>query len=209
MELKERDEQVTNVPDAEARTASPTPDDGLEPLISLASALLDTDRIRIVAHLVGGPANRMQLAEATGLAHKDLLRQLDLLREHGLVKLSEPAPRQSDAYSPYELNEEAFRAARKAMGKYKGRKPRPTDARELTLETFLPGGKLTSFPRKNDQLLTVLGEIAGKFETEKQYTEREVNVILEEVNEDYCTLRRCLVDFGYLSRSGGIYTRNE
>jgi hypothetical protein len=53
-----------------------------------------------------------------------------------------------------------------------------------------------------------LNEIAGKFEPERQYAEREVNVILEDINEDYCTVRRFLVDYGYLSRSGGIYTRN-
>lgn len=181
--------------------------DPLEPLITLAAALLDTDRLRIVAELVAGPANRMELAEATGLPHKDLLRQLDTLQSFGLVKPQEPALRQPDAYSPYELNAEAFRAARQAMGKHKGNKPRPTDAREMTLLTFMPGGKLSALPLKQGQLLTVLAEIARKFDAEKQYAEREVNVILEEVNEDYCTLRRSLVDYGYLSRSGGIYVR--
>jgi hypothetical protein len=123
------------------------------------------------------------------------------------VKLEEPAPRNPDAYSRYELSKEAFRAARQAMGKYKGRKPRPTDPRELTLETFMPGGKLTALPKKEEQILTILGEIADKFEPEKQYAEGEVNVILEDVNEDYCTVRRLLVDYGYLSRTGGVYTK--
>lgn len=180
----------------------------IEPLISLASALLDTDRVRIVAALVGEPANRMKLTELTGLSTKELLRQLGILQYFRLVRLEEPVPRRPDAYSRYELNMEAFRAARQAMGKYKGVKPRPTDARELVLETFMPGGKLAALPRKNDQIVVILTEIARKFETEKQYTEREVNVILEEVDEDYCTLRRCLVDYGYLSRAAGIYTKN-
>ena len=182
-------------------------EDALQPLIALASALLDTDRLRVAAALVAGPANRMELSQATGIGHKDLLRQLDLLQEFGLVKLKEPAPRQPDAYSPYELNTEAFRAARQAMGKYKGVKPRPRDARLLTLETFLPGGKLVAFPRKNDQMITVLNEVVQKFEPEKRYDERDVNVILEEVNEDYCTIRRLLVDYGYMERSGGVYVR--
>jgi hypothetical protein len=191
----------------EAAAESPAEDEALQPLISLASALLDTDRLRIAAALVGGPASRMDLEKATGVSHKELLRQLDLLREFGLVKLQEPAPRQPDAYSPYELNTEAFRAARQAMGKYKGVKARPRDSRLLTLETFMPGGKLTAFPRKQEQIVTILDEIAVKFDTEKQYAEREVNVILEDINEDYCTIRRLLVDYGYLARSGGIYTR--
>jgi ArsR family transcriptional regulator len=183
-------------------------ENALEPLIALANGLFDTDRLRIAAALVGRAASRMDLAESTGLSHRELLRQLGLLEYFGLVKLKEPAPRQPDQYSLYELNEEAFRSARQAMGKYRGRKPRPTDARQMTLETFMPGGKLYALPRKQEQIQTVLGEIAQKFTTERQYTEREVNVILEEVNEDYCTIRRCLVDYGYLSRSGGIYTKN-
>ena len=183
--------------------------DPIEPLISLASALLDTDRLRIAAALAAKPANRMELAEATGLSHRDLLRQLDILRSHDLVRLQEPAPRQPDQYSKYELNTEAFKAARQAMGKYKGVKPRPTDSRLMTLETFMPGGKLVAMPHKQEQILTILSEMAAKFEPEKKYAEREVNEILEEVNEDYCTLRRFLVDYGYLSRDRGVYVKRD
>ena len=99
------------------------------------------------------------------------------------------------------------------MGKYKGVRKRPSDSREMTLETFMPGGKLSAMPLKQSQIVVILEEIARKFEPEKQYTEREVNVILEEINEDYCTTRRYLVDYGYLSRTrdGSVYyerTRN-
>ena len=184
-------------------------DDGLEPLITLASALLDTDRLRIAAALVAGPASRNQLHEATGLSHRDLLRQVGILEEAGLIQPEIPT-RQPDPYTPYVLRQEAFTAARKAMGKYKGVKKRPSDTREMILETFMPGGKLTALPHKQNQIVTVLTEIAQKFEPEKQYTEREVNVILEDINEDYCTVRRYLVDYGYMSRTGGgsVYTRN-
>ena len=37
----------------------------------------------------------------------------------------------------------------------------------------MPGGKLAALPRKQEQLITVLDEIARKFEPEKQYKERE------------------------------------
>ncbi len=68
-------------------------EDPTEPLIALASALMDVDRLRIAGKLAEGSANRMELAEATGLSHRELLRQLGLLQYFGLVKLSEPAPR--------------------------------------------------------------------------------------------------------------------
>ncbi|HKP51984.1 MAG TPA: DUF2087 domain-containing protein [Chloroflexia bacterium] len=196
------------IPSEAAPAEAPADENVVEPLVSLASAFMDVDRLKIAARLAEGPANRMQLAEATGLRHKDLLRQLGLLQYFGVVRLSEPAPRSPDHYSPYELADEAFRAARQAMGKYKGRKPRPTDARLMTLETFMPGGKLTAFPKKHDQMVVLMDEIARKFEPDREYKEKEVNVILEDVNEDYCTIRRILVDYGYLSRHKGIYTKN-
>jgi ArsR family transcriptional regulator len=197
----------TTEQDKVAVADSATDENVLEPLISLANALFDTDRLRIAAHLVAGPASRMELAQMTGLSQRELLRQVGLLQYFGLVK-TEGDVRNPDHHTRYELNQEAFRAARQAMGKFRGVKPRPTDSRELTLETFMPGGKLVAFPKKNDQMVVILTEMAQKFEAGKQYTEKEVNVILEDINEDYCTLRRCLVDYGYLSRSAGVYNRN-
>lgn len=182
-------------------------DTGVEALVNLASALFDLDRLRIAAALSNGPANRMELAEKVGLSHRELIRQLDLLQYFRLAKPETHSAGQPDHYTRYVLNEEGFRQARQAMAKYRGQKPRPTDAREMTLETFMPGGKLTAFPRKHEQLLIILDEVAEKFEFEKQYKEREIDVILEEVNEDYCTLRRHLVDFRYLTRDKGIYSR--
>jgi ArsR family transcriptional regulator len=183
--------------------------DLLEPLISLASGLLDPERLRIAGVLASGPANRMELAEATGLSHKDLARQLAAMQELGLIRLQQPVPAHPDHYSRYELDSETFRAARQAMGKYKGTRPRPTDSRERTLDIFMPGGKLVALPKKQEQIVTVLEEMASRFEAGRQYSEREVNVILEEVNEDYCTPRRLLVDYGYLSRSRGVYKKED
>ena len=191
----------------ESAPAQHDEENGLEPLISLASALLDLDKLRIAALLANGPANRMDMARSTGLSHRELLRLLDSLQSFGLVKLQEPAPRDPDAYSLYELNQQTFAAARKAMGKYKGVRKRPSDSRELTLDTFMPGGKLMAMPLKQGQIVVVLEEIARKFEPERAYTEREVNALLEEINEDYCTTRRSLVDYGYLSRKNGVYVK--
>ncbi len=183
-------------------------DSALEALVNVAGALVDFDRLRVVAALVLCPANRVELSEATGLGHKDLLRHLESLKESGLVQLQGPTAVAPDHYSLYSLNLQAFSAARKAIGQMRGQKPRSRDERERTLQVFMPGGKLNAFPLKQEQIVVILDEVAGKFEPTKEYKEREVNVILEDVNEDYCTLRRYLVDFGYLSRSNGVYIKN-
>src|SRR6476661_8477215 len=106
MEKRMSSEQESTVaeaaPNGQADTASPVqPEVDIEPLIALASALLDTDRLRIAGALANGPANRMELAEATGLSHRELLRQLDILMNFSVVKLEEPAPRTPDQYTRY------------------------------------------------------------------------------------------------------------
>lgn len=185
--------------------------EAIQPLIALASALLDNDRLRIAGLLAGGPANRMEMAQATSLSHKELVRHLDSLQSFGVVKLQEPAPRDPDAYSRYELNAETFRAARQAMGKFKGVRKRPSDSRLMTLETFMPDGKLSAMPLKQPQIVIILDEISLRFDSEKQYSERDINVILKDISEDdYATIRRYLVDYGYLTRTrdGSVYRKN-
>ena len=137
--MPDNEEKENSTPQADDNS------DALQPLMALATALLDTDRLRIAGLLAGGPANPMQMEQASGISHRDLLRHLDSLQNFGIVKLQDPAPRDPDHYSPYELNAATFKAARQAMGKYKGVRKRPTDSRELTLETFMPDGKLTAF----------------------------------------------------------------
>jgi hypothetical protein len=39
------------------------------------------------------------------------------------------------------------------------------------------------------------------------YPERQVNAILQEVDPDYATLRRYLVDAGLMQRDQGVYWR--
>jgi hypothetical protein len=193
----------------ESVSGEQTDENALEPLISLASAFLDLDRLRVAAVLANGPASRMELEAETGISHRDLLRLLDNLQSFGIVKLQDPAPRDPDHYSPYELDLNAFTAARKAMGKYKGVRKRPSDSREMTLETFMPGGKLHTMPLKQGQIVVILDEIARRFEPDRQYSEREINTLLEETTEDFATVRRFLVDYGYLTRTrdGSVYQK--
>jgi len=72
------------------------------------------------------------------------------------------------------------------------------------------GGRLTVVPRRaarREQLLTHLAQTL--FETERSYTEPEVNDVLRTVHEDSSALRRYLVEAGKLSRTrdGSSYRR--
>ncbi|HBQ87388.1 MAG TPA: transcriptional regulator [Syntrophomonas sp.] len=63
-----------------------------------------------------------------------------------------------------------------------------------------PDGPLKTLSMKEKSRLVVLDQIAGRFEASHIYSEKEINSILMTACEDYITLRRYLVDYGFLER---------
>lgn len=61
-------------------------------------------------------------------------------------------------------------------------------------------GRMIKFPKKEKQKLATLRVIIKQFDKEKQYSEKEINEILKSIYDDYVTLRRYLVEYGFLDR---------
>ena len=61
-------------------------------------------------------------------------------------------------------------------------------------------GPLKNFSLKEKQRLVVLQEIAKRFQHDRIYNEKEVNQILRPIYEDYVTVRRYLIEYGFLDR---------
>lgn len=74
-----------------------------------------------------------------------------------------------------------------------------------------PDGPLSHFPKKQKVKLAILRHIMKRFDTHKKYTEKEVNEILRTVDTDYVTLRRYLIEYGFLDRKddGSMYWVKE
>ncbi|MEJ8548807.1 DUF2087 domain-containing protein [Brevibacillus borstelensis] len=71
------------------------------------------------------------------------------------------------------------------------------------LKRYFPegtGGPLKTFPMKEKQRVVVLRQIAKRFESDRTYTEKEVNEFLKALYDDYVTVRRYLIDYGFLDR---------
>lgn len=74
---------------------------------------------------------------------------------------------------------------------------------EAVLLKYFPqeaGGRLKTFHLKEKQKVVVLREIARRFQQERVYSEKEVNEILQEVYDDYVTIRRYLIEYGFMDR---------
>lgn len=73
-------------------------------------------------------------------------------------------------------------------------------------------GRLTAFPAKRKKKLYALFLIAEKFESDRDYTEKEVNEIINSatVFRDPATIRRELYDLYFLNREkDGTHYRKE
>ncbi len=79
------------------------------------------------------------------------------------------------------------------------------DERAKTIQTFFKNGKLVSLPAKRRKRLCVLEKIWQDFSPNKVYSESEVNEIIRVYYDDFCTIRRELIDNGFMIRSGGKY----
>lgn len=62
-------------------------------------------------------------------------------------------------------------------------------------------GSLKSYPSKEKKKIIVLEQITRNFNIGKTYPEKEINRILARIYEDYATVRRALIEYGFLSRS--------
>ncbi len=79
--------------------------------------------------------------------------------------------------------------------------------KKKVLRAFMHDGVLSAIPAQRKKQQIILEEIVKAFEYERRYTEKEVNHILVDVNEDVAALRRGMIDFGLMERSQGLYWR--
>ena len=73
--------------------------------------------------------------------------------------------------------------------------------KEKVLETFFKDGKLTTFPSKEKRKIIVLQKIINYFSYSNTYTEKDINDILKNIYDDYVTIRRYLIQYGFMDRN--------
>lgn len=77
------------------------------------------------------------------------------------------------------------------------------EQQEILKNTFLSLEplKLKVFSKKEKKKIVILRQIAAQFEAGREYSEPEVNAILKDIWDDFATMRRYLIEYGYLERT--------
>ncbi len=61
--------------------------------------------------------------------------------------------------------------------------------------------KLKVFSSREKKKIVILRKIAEQFDKDKRYSEKEVNVILKAIYDDFATIRRYLIEYGFMERT--------
>lgn len=76
-----------------------------------------------------------------------------------------------------------------------------SEKEKFTKQYFDENGHLREYPSKAKRKVIVLQVIANLFKKDISYTEVEVNRILKRIYDDYVTIRRALIEYGFMDRN--------
>jgi biotin operon repressor len=177
--------------------------------VGLFKALADPSRLRLLAALRERPLYPEVLAERLKLSPSTVSFHLKKLEAAGLVTSS-----REQYYVVYRPVEALLGRTLGELVRLDGAEEREQSGRERAyrrkvLETFFAYGRLRSIPVQRKKRRIVLEQLVESFELDRDYPESEVNEVLGEYHEDFCTLRRELIMEKLMTRAEGVYRRTE
>ena len=175
--------------------------------ITLFKCLADKSRIQILKSLMEEDMYVERLAERLNLTPATISFHLKKLVDAGAV-----TSRKEQYYTVYAINGDVFNVSILDILREESEEKNLQDEREeayrkKVLDAFFEYGKLKSIPAQRKKELIVLKEIAKSFEPGRDYTEREVNIIIADFHDDFCTIRRDMISEHILVRDKGMYRK--
>ncbi len=181
--------------------------------IKFFKCLADNSRLRIINNLLKEPMYVELLSEKLDITPSTVSFHLKKLMDSGIVY-----SKKEQYYVIYYINSELFNSSlidlitdenseNEVNRDEEIEKKRTEEYRKKVLESFLEYGKLKSIPVQRKKRRIILEFMIEAFEENREYTEREVNIIIADFHDDFCTLRREFISEELMEREKGIYKR--
>jgi len=170
-------------------------------LVDFFRIVSDDERLRIIGFLANHDRSADELASLLRIKPSAVVHHLAKLEGIGIVRAVT-----SGTSLRYALDIEALRHMRQeALSRRDtGDASAPTEGDDFTrraLRNNVKGERLLRIPANRRTRDVILDWLAGKFDPEATYTEKEVNEIIKERHPDAAALRRELVDGKWLQRT--------
>lgn len=173
--------------------------------LTLFKCLADKSRLQILKSLAREEMYVERLSERLGLTPPTISFHLKKLLDAGAVRSYK-----TQYYTMYALQEEVFRTSMLDLlldesDDAELQAQRDAAYRQKVINAFFEYGKLKSIPTQKKKARIILEELLKAFEPGRTYTEREVNIILADYHDDFCTLRRDMISEKLMAREQQIY----
>lgn len=173
--------------------------------IKLFKCLSDKSRLQILKSLTIEDMDVERLAERLDLTPATISFHLKKLSDAGAVRSYK-----KQYYTIYTLCKEVFMTRildiiREESDEAALQDQRDEAYRQRVIKSFFEYGKLKAIPAQRKKERIILEEIAKSFEPGRNYTEREVNIIIADFHDDFCTIRRDMIGEKIMERENGIY----
>lgn len=177
--------------------------------VQLFKCLADTTRMQLLSALSDGPKYVELLSQLLERSPSTVSFHLKKLEETGLVQAQK-----EQYYTMYSLNRALLDqpVSQLVLGdrhKLDAQALKEQQYRENVLKNLFEYGKLKTIPVQRKKRRIVLEKLAENFEAGVHYPEKQVNLILADFHDDFCTLRREMVAEGIMSREKGEYWLRE
>lgn len=170
----------------------------IEALMTFLQAAGQRERLHILGILAEQETAVPELSRRVGVKETAVIKHINRLKQANLIR--ETAP-----YT-YQLNPDGLEQINRAVF-HRGDSGRQETLRQRVLRHYTDGTRLKQLPENNAELHEIAAWLADLFETGVDYPEKEVNTRLEQAHPDFAELRRLLVDFGFMTRSWGVYQK--
>lgn len=175
--------------------------------LEIFKCLSDNSRLRIINDLMIEPMYVELLSERLGLSTSTISFHLKKLMDADIVSC-----KKEQYYTIYSLNEEIFTMNLKDLIQDNRNEEEVLNQREekykqRVIESFFKYNKLKNLPVQKKKKQIVLEKIVESFEWDRIYTEKEVNLIIADFHDDFCTIRKDLISFNLMKRKDGVYKR--
>ncbi len=175
--------------------------------IQLFKCLADKSRMQILKSLMIEDMYVERLAQRLNLTPATISFHLKKLEDVGAVSSTK-----DQYYMMYSLRREVFQTniwnlIQEESDDAQKQEERDESYRNKVIQTFFEYGKLKSIPAQRKKEKIILEEIAKAFEQGKVYKEKEVNLIIADFHDDFCTIRRDMSGGGMFVRQDGNYVR--
>lgn len=175
--------------------------------VRMFKMLGDKSRLKIVSSLIKEPMYVELISERLGLNPSTVSFHLKKLEHVGLVRSEKDQYYVMYYLDKSKLDFNLLQEIESTVSISDTEEQRELSYKKKILDNFIVDGIIKTMPVQRKKRNVILEYLAQEFIINKEYPEKEVNLIIAKYHEDFCLVRREFIMEKMFTRDNGIYKR--